>query len=212
MNIFILVLFLFISLIHLLACIRLNNKLRFFTKPLLIPLLLLFAIFSSSKVSMTLCSALIFGFLGDVFLLSDNNKSFFILGLLSFLIGHAFYVVSLYNKTIYYPSLNIIILIILTLSIISIAAYYSIFQYLQDMKFPVLIYFITISSMIIYSILFLVSSKNIQGLLALIGSSLFGLSDYILARSIFIKSFKLKNFIVMLTYLIAQLLLTVSLI
>ncbi|HQN49281.1 MAG TPA: lysoplasmalogenase family protein [Caldisericia bacterium] len=59
-------------------------KSRFFSKPLLMPLLLLYYLLSTDKPIIFLIFALIFSFFGDLFLLFEDKKSFFILGLLFF--------------------------------------------------------------------------------------------------------------------------------
>jgi len=78
-----------------------KEKIRYFTKTLLLPLLALFYIISVVNLSGPILSALICCFLGDIFLLWSQKKTFFIVGLLSFLMGHVFYIIAFLQTTSY---------------------------------------------------------------------------------------------------------------
>ena len=56
------------------------------------PLLLIYYILSVAEVNKLIVIALVFGFMGDVFLMLPKGKNNFILGLGSFLIGNVCYV------------------------------------------------------------------------------------------------------------------------
>ena len=58
------------------------------------PLLLLFYITFGKNPNLFVMAALIFGFLGDVFLLPENKNWCFLAGILSFMLGHIFYITS----------------------------------------------------------------------------------------------------------------------
>lgn len=212
MNNIFLFLYLTLSAFHIFFCYTDNRKMRMITKPLLMPLLLFYVLFATKTPSLPIILAIFFGFLGDTFLLSDNNKLFFLAGLLSFLIGHISYVFALHEKINILPSENTMALILSILLILLAIGYFSLYKYLKEMKLPVLAYSLVIITMFFYSILYKITSNTVQSFMSLIGSLLFMLSDYLLARSIFINSFKFKNCIVMFTYLSAQLLLVIGLI
>ena len=68
--------------------------LHFIFKPLLLPLLIAAVFLNTwpSRYRQLIVAGAIFSFLGDVFLLMENkNASFFIIGLICFLITHVFY-------------------------------------------------------------------------------------------------------------------------
>lgn len=68
-----------------------NNiqKLKVLTKPLLVPLIILFYLTSAVQINWLIVSALFFGFLGDFSLLWGSKKIFFAIGLFAFLVGHS---------------------------------------------------------------------------------------------------------------------------
>ncbi len=203
-------LYLLVSASHLWFCYTDRNTERILTKPFLMPTLLLYFLVTSSSPSILIISAMLFGFIGDTFLLSDNSQPLFIGGLLAFLVGHVCYIIALAKKISIKPSIVIIFPIILILGILGVLAYSSLFKYLNNMKFPVLAYLVIISTMVFYAALFFVTKNNISSIFALTGSIFFIISDYILARTSFIKRFKLHKFYIMSTYLAAQFLLVIS--
>lgn len=74
-----------------------NRALVLISKPLLTPLLAGFAYFKAnengSKAPIALFGALLFSLLGDVILLfASGNETYFLMGLVAFLIGHIFYI------------------------------------------------------------------------------------------------------------------------
>ena len=87
-------LFTAISLCHLAGEAADVKSVRFLTKPLLMPSLLLYYLLNTSSVSWIMTAALAGGWLGDIFLMlpdRDEKRTFFKLGLAAFLLGHLFY-------------------------------------------------------------------------------------------------------------------------
>lgn len=170
---------------------------RFFTKNLLMPILLFIYVLETKlrhlKINKLFILGLIFSFLGDFSLLLKHG---FLFGLGSFLLAHIFYIFSFKNKGIKKVSLGILLLIFLYL--ISLLAY--LFPSLNEMKIPVVIYGITISTMLYFSI------KTNEKLLIL-GALLFVISDSILSVNLFVSQTLFLNLLVMITYVLAQVLL-----
>lgn len=203
-------LYLLVSAFHLWFCYKDCNTERLLTKPFLMPVLLLYFIVASSSPSIIVILAILFGFIGDTFLLSDDSQSLFIAGLLTFLLGHICYIIALANEISIKPSITIIFAIILILGILGALAYSSLFRHLNKMKLPVLSYLIIICTMVFYAALFFITENTSSSTFALIGSICFIVSDYILARTSFIERFKLHKLYIMSTYLAAQFLLVIS--
>ncbi len=84
-------------------------KSRFFSKPLLVPLLLIFYLLASKSPISFLIFALIFSFFGDLFLLWEDKKLPFIFGLLSFLFAHIFYFLTFFISSNYFKSIPIFV-------------------------------------------------------------------------------------------------------
>lgn len=167
--------------------------LRFFTKPLLVPLIIvlyLSGITKKTAINSWFLSGLIFSFLGDTFLLF---KWGFLPGLGSFLLAHVFYILSFVKlrKTKMLASIPFILLYLFFLI-------YSLHPYLKEMEIPVIVYGITISIMAYFSL----RSKN-KWLIA--GAFLFVISDSLLSFNMFVNYKGMIEQCVMATYVFAQL-------
>ncbi len=196
------IIFIIVSTIHILSVKKENEIGKRLTKPLLMPLLIFIYVISEKNPHAFVIAALLAGFLGDVFLM--GNKGFFIAGLLSFLIGHIFYIL-VFAKSIYPFKLNYIFIIV-ALFYIS----YGIFilnklrPFLNAMKIPTLLYLISILGMSFTSLVRINNFNNYGDWLTFIGSILFVISDTLLAFNIFKAHSKIREVYVMLTYILAQ--------
>lgn len=178
-----------------------RNSERFFTKTLLIPILMLIYILESKKLNnfttlqlnKLFLVGLIFSFFGDLFLLF---KWGFLFGLGSFLLAHLFYILCFKNLAKIKISNNWLVFI--GLYLVSLLAF--LFPYLKEMKIPVIIYGITISTMFYFS---LKTSNRIL----ILGAIFFVISDSVLAINLFVNQSTILSILVMITYVIAQFLL-----
>jgi len=182
-------------------------KLRYFTKPLLVPLLALFYITNVANPNGFILSALICCFLGDLFLLWSQKKTFFIVGLLSFLVGHIFYTIAFLQTTYFFSGIP-------KWFYFSLLPYiwYGIFTlkklnpYLYSMKVPVIVYLNVILIMSFASFSRIWVLKGLSFWLPFVGSIFFIASDSLLA----FRNFKVKLSrgwaSIMITYILAQLL------
>ncbi len=167
--------------------------LRFFTKPLLVPLITIIYLSGINKkegLNSWFLSGLIFSFLGDTFLLF---KWGFLPGLGSFLLAHVLYILSFVKlrKTKMLASIPFILLYLVLLI-------YFLHPYLKEMKIPVIVYGITISIMAYFSL----RSKN-KWLIT--GAFLFVVSDSLLSFNMFVNYSAIMEQFVMATYVFAQL-------
>lgn len=183
-------------------------------KPLLMPTLMVLYLINTPKIkshdAKYLIAALVFSMLGDIFLmpLLDN----FILGLLSFLIGHIFYILLLLklnngnliaglkkNKLvtfiIFMSYLSLVIL--LTNSMINNSSDFSLI-------IAVLIYASIISLMVFNSSSLYYNLNTINELIIFIGALFFMFSDSIIAINKFVSPIEFSGFYVMTTYCLAQ--------
>ncbi len=77
---------------------KLGLLIEYITKPLLLPLMIIFYLTYLPAVNWWYIAGMIGGFLGDVFLMlpdPSGKKTSFKIGLIAFLLGHVFYVVAL---------------------------------------------------------------------------------------------------------------------
>ena len=208
------ILFIVILLSDLFAVYTSNEALRYITKPLLMPLLIVFFIFQTkdfpSFLKKCIILALVFSWTGDVLLMFEStNSNFFIFGLVAFLIAHIFYIL-FYENVIRKEGLRKNYWWFLPVIIYYIALIYILSPNLGDMKLPVRIYGIVISYMLIQA-LQTGGIKNPGAATLIIGGAvLFITSDSILAINKFYESFEYAGIAIMLTYGIAQLLITLG--
>jgi uncharacterized membrane protein YhhN len=205
-------LFLFTLLIHLAAIYSDASIIERITKPLLIILLAAYFISATKKINSGLKKwivfALFFSWVGDVLLLFvADNSAFFLAGLVSFLIAHIFYIVFFHlvrvQQNVKPKSFLLVPVLVYYGALITFLS-----PHLGDMKLPVRIYGVVICFMLMLAMHMLYIKNKNAGLLMMIGALLFVTSDSILAINKFYNSFSGAGILIMLTYGIAQLLIT----
>ncbi|MBL0146410.1 MAG: lysoplasmalogenase [Chitinophagaceae bacterium] len=140
--------------------------LHYIAKPLLMPALIVLFLTTENKNKAKLyliISALIFSWLGDVFLLAQDNKPlFFILGLTSFLTTHILYIVYFYKIAAgNFSTLKKNRFIVLLVAAYGIGLLWILCPHLAQMKIPVVIYATVICTMLLCSINIRASVNNI---------------------------------------------------
>ncbi len=179
---------------------------RWFTKPLLMPLLLFGFYLNSSRRNNTefyfIAAALVLSWAGDVLL---QMKGMFIPGLISFLLAHIFYIVYFIRSNSskkgllqLQPLIGIPVLLYILLFLWLLS------PYLNALKIPVAIYGITIGTMLLMSINMRRKTSNTAATYFIVGALLFVVSDSLLAVNLFAYSSMLLGLCVMLTYASAQ--------
>ena len=209
-----LILFILFCIIHLFYSYTDNSKNRAKTKPFLLLFLALFYFFATKDMQPYLLLALLTSWLGDV-LLIPSGKSWFVMGGLSFLLSHFFFI-KVYLTHISFTNMPWVLITIVAILYFGISL--KIMDSVKDntpkaMIFPMFLYLIANSTMNIFGLMQLVSRQNIGALTAYIGALLFFISDCILflVRYHINKNliFK-KHFMVMFTYLLGEFLITVG--
>lgn len=167
---------------------------RIFTKPLLLPIIVCIYYVKTKNNCVIVNPVFVFGlflsFLGDVLLLFDWGL---LPGLGSFLIAHILYIVS-FRRAIRGKKWFIIPFILVYLGLLL----YYLFPHLAEMRVPVIIYGITISTMLWFSI-------QTSRPWLILGAFLFVVSDSILASNLFVEQTTILSLLVMITYILAQL-------
>jgi uncharacterized membrane protein YhhN len=191
-----------VSLVYLITLFFKGSILQCILKGCLVPLILAVYLSGANPTLSLIILALVFGWLGDIFLLKISNLLCFRLGLASFLLGHLFYIITMFT---YAQPFNIIVLII---SII-VAVCYGIFAFKMvqpspDMKIPVIAYETILLTMAIFALQLFLAQGGKFGAFVFAGSIFFVASDSMLALATFRK--KALNVPVMFTYIAAQLL------
>jgi alkylglycerol monooxygenase len=185
-------LFLAVLLLEIYGSIAYHRPLVLMTKPLLMPLLMLWA-YQEGLRDRLLFTALFFSFLGDVFLMFDG---YFIPGLASFLLAHLAYIL-LFKRDYTFQFLPFVLFGICTSA-------YLIFLYphIPDaMKLPVIAYCTVITGMGISAAS---RSKDKAYAYLVIGAVLFIISDALIAFNKFYKDIPHDSLYIMSTYGAAQ--------
>ncbi|MBO3100205.1 lysoplasmalogenase [Gelidibacter pelagius] len=179
---------------------------HYFTKPSLLTVLIVYFYFNSknltSRTKITTLIALVFSLMGDIFLMFvDLSPNFFMLGLVSFLLAHVFYIVIFWKQrnTKTNPVGLIAILIMY-----AIGLFYLLKNSLGDLLIPVIFYIVVILAMVIAAFLRRGKVSKISFFLVFLGAILFVISDSILALNKFYMPLRFSSISIMLTYALAQ--------
>lgn len=202
------------SIFYLLILLFNLENIAWYLKGLLLPILFLAVYFSNEFPSKKiLLGALFFSWVGDVILLfADIAEIYFILGLVAFLISHIIYIILFNkqnkpdtpkNKRVFYIGLVAIIIYLASMLTVLLPK-------LGDLQVPVIVYALTISTMLLYAFNGYLIWKKPANTFIFIGAIIFVLSDSILAMDKFYEPIYKNSFFIMLTYLMAQYLIVIG--
>jgi uncharacterized membrane protein YhhN len=189
-----------------------NETLRMISKPLLMPLLIFYFLSETKKISTTIkvwvILALFFSWVGDLLLMFEaKGNIYFLLGLSSFLLAQLSYIIFFHNIRMKENLRGNALLLLLAV------LYYSALTNIlgpslekAHLNLPVRIYGVVLSFMFMLALHTLFNKNKKAGWLIAIGATLFLISDSTLAFNKFYSPIHYGEFIVMLTYGLAQLL------
>lgn len=202
MKVFFLAVFLISTSIHLYASSKKNGKLRSITKPFILSSLLGFYCFAAHNVLVVIVLALLFSWLGDVFLIPKGVK-WFSLGGTSFIVSHVCFILG-YSQDIDFSRLNTAAGILLALLFAGAVCF--IFSKLRShlpkaLIFPMFLYLLLNGAMNCFAVFRLMSAPCAASFITCIGALLFFISDVSLFFVRFKRNSRFKtHFLVMLTY------------
>lgn len=206
---------LFLSIIHLVFCFKLNEYWRKLTKVFCVGFLALSVMIFTFEYPLIYIGAFA-GAVGDYFLIKKEKLKSLMVGIVFFLIGHVCYILQimlLMNSPMwsYVLYVGILLLCIILIQIF----FYPKLKYLAHRLTNLGTgYFLCMSSSIVLCIIYLILGNGTNPYLwmVLVGYLLFVSSDSILMYTTYIKSWKRADFYIMLTYLAAQYLITLGLV
>ncbi|WP_299334029.1 lysoplasmalogenase [uncultured Psychroserpens sp.] len=188
------------------------EQFHYISKPAIVVSLLIFFWMNSNalhaKLRRLIAMALTFSLFGDLLLMFvSTSQTYFLLGLVSFLIAHVIYVIAFLKdrNSNLKPYVFIIVLLIYASGL-----FYLLKDGLNDMLIPVIIYMIVILSMATSAFLRCKMVSKVSYLLVFTGAILFMLSDSILALNKFYQPLAYANVSIMLTYALAQFLIVLG--
>lgn len=194
------------GIVHIFMMVSGNNLLVTVSKYALMPLLWLYVItaigFQKNIVFLSL--AILFSWLGDIFLLyTVNNEIYFIAGLASFLIAHIFYILC-FLQLVDTRIKSFKWKYALPLIIYGILLLIYLYSALGDMRLPVIVYAVVITLMGIAALHRFGKTSDYSFAFVFIGALLFIASDSMIAINKFQLPFNSAPFLIMVTYIAAQ--------
>ena len=206
-----LILFFFIVIIELYGESKENTKIFYASKPLAMPLLILFYIFGvingvgAERIDWLIVVALIGGMTGDILLMLKNQEKWFLFGMIGFLINQIFYIISFFIGVGDITTFNIWALFLFCPVVLIIA--FTVPRFIkktEDLKIPVLVYMGAILLMHVATVVRIAVIQEISTIFIYLGSILFIFSDSILAMIKWEGEFKHGRLINLATYFLAQ--------
>ena len=212
-----LVIFFIIVIVEVFSEYKDNKKLEYCTKPLLMPLLILFYIFgviegaSIARVDWLIVVALIGGCAGDIFLMLKNQEKWFLFGMGAFLVNQIFYIISFFLSITNITNFDTWGLFLLGPVILMLIFMIPRFiNKTEDMKIPVLVYLGAILLMHVVAILRLAEFQGLPFILVYVGSISYIFSDATIAVNKWDTEVTHGRLIIMTTYIMAQLFITLG--
>jgi uncharacterized membrane protein YhhN len=201
--------FLLVLMLHIISIYLEMNTARVITKLLLLPILILYLTSEPGNTRPVLYIGLFASFLGDL-LLTRSGETFFLLGMLAFIITHLCNIFFFYSLQKGHPGKPmILVLALVVVAIISGGVYFLLADKLGAFRVPILVYMVIISLMAVMATQTLVNAALIPTAIRCFipGAALFVLSDGLLALNKFLLHTGSIDVAVMLTYGMAQYLL-----
>ena len=189
------------------ACVQLFVPFdKRWTKPLLLPLIAVYYLFSVTQPDWILVAALLFSGLGDALLMPNSNK-WFTAGGISFMLSH-FLFIAVYARHMDFSAVPRLPSVLIALVYLCVTAV--ILRLVQPispkaMTAAVCAYLLANSCMNVFSAMHLLSAPCLGSGIAYVGAVLFFISDCLLFLVRYDKSGRLKSyFFVMLTYIVGE--------
>lgn len=196
------------SVMYLLVILIGREDIAWFLKPFLLPFLLyLVYTFENFPTKNILLIALLFSWIGDIILMfADKGELYFIFGLVAFLFSHIVYIFVFNkqlkteihtNKLVFLMGIGVVLVYLTTMLSLLLPS-------LGELKIPVVVYAITISTMLLFAFKGSLHWYNPANIFILVGAMFFVVSDSLLAINKFYASLPFASFWIMTTYLAAQ--------
>ena len=185
---------------------------EYISKPLIVLSMIIFIMIMTKGVNLPfkkwILLALVFSWFGDILLLFvEDYTSFFLYGLIAFLISHVFYILA-FSKVVHKP-LDVALFkrypwMLLIPYGYAVYIYSELKSHLGEMALPVLIYMFVISTMLALAMSRYGKVAMSSFLWILMGAVLFVASDTILAINKFHHSVAFAEYLIMISYMLAQ--------
>lgn len=198
----VLLVFMVVSLLDITGILfKIPILIQLFKPFILLSLMALYAV-SVSERNKTYILALLFSFMGDFFLIFEGEL-YFIVGLVSFLIAHLFFIKIVFGR-LQKSTISKILVSIFPFLTLFLFLIFFLKDTLNELLIPVIIYGFTISIFGVVAMLDYVNTKTTQSFLMFVGALIFISSDSILAINKFYNTTQIFGVLIMITYIVAQ--------
>jgi uncharacterized membrane protein YhhN len=203
-----------VAVLHLAGIYLRIEWLQIWSKPALMPLLALYFIFSKgrsrmpSAVVISTLTALALSWWGDILLMyASVHERFFLMGLVSFLMAHIFYIIDFMlvrDGPISTVRPGFVLIRVVVLLLAAGAIYFLLYPHLGTMTWPVGLYTAAIFAMAFSALLRKGQTREKSFVLVYIGALLFILSDTMIALDRFLSPMDYARLLIMRTCILAQ--------
>jgi uncharacterized membrane protein YhhN len=205
-------LFIAICAVELIAHFLDLPEINLYTKPLLMPLLLVYFRKSISTQSgssvLPACWALFFSWIGDVSLMfQDFDDIYFLVGLSAFAIAQLLYIASFFkarDSAVKIDSIKKQVAYVVPFVFVAAAFLWNVIPPAGALGVPVLVYGLLLLSMVISAILRMDQTNEASFNQLFLGAALFMLSDSLIAWNKFLTPIEYSGLLIMFTYILAQ--------
>ena len=177
-------------------------------KPLTMVLLLLIAVFAAkenaSVYGLAIIAGIVFSLVGDVAMMLPKKQ--IIIGMGAFLLAHVAYIISFSSSTSAITNVWLFVPFLLYAIVMS----WTVLPHAGKLKIPVGIYEMAIMVMAWRAMERMAQTGGTSAILALVGASLFVISDSLWACNFIIKRCKKAQVLILVTYYLAQWLIVLS--
>lgn len=205
------ILFVAASIVHLVFCYMEKELARKISKPFCVAFLVVALAFYVPNQPLVYIG-LALGWLGDVFLLKKHKMWPFALGMISFLVGHVCYIIAmiLIAKPDHYAYFLIMALYVI-LFVVCIFRRINKVVRTKPLAFGGTVYLAVLSLDLAWAIICCIRGNFDHCILAVLGAICFLISDLYLAYTSFVSNRKRRDFYIMVTYLLAQAMISLGL-
>ncbi len=194
-----------VTFVHLFFCFKENEKGRHWSKLFIMPLLA-FSLFALTSRELPLYLGILFGWIGDIFLIFKKRSKWFLLfGLIAFLMGHALYIAEIV-RLLSFRVPWVVYVVVAGIGIVFVAiGYRLVHERLGRMAIPASFYAFTLLIMASSALVLCVNYLFLLGpIFVLLGCLAFICSDFLIAYTYFYRDIRRRDFFIMIPYVLAE--------
>ncbi len=194
-----------VTLLHLFFCFKENERGRHWSKLFIMPLLA-FSLFALTSREIPLYIGILFGWIGDIFLIfKKRSKWFLFFGLIAFFLGHALYIAEIV-RLFSFRLPWFVYLIVGGIGLVFVTmGYRLVHERMGRMAIPASFYAFTLMILATSAFTLCLNYWFFLGpVFVLLGALAFILSDFLIAYTYFYRDIRRRDFFIMIPYVLAE--------